>query len=126
MDIPHTVLPYKAGYVFNLPFGDSSVTVVLLNARPPHWKKDTLGQHQGSYFMKGELPASLGQVELLRKHLGAGYLTHEFTHVLFAYMETQGWQPNDEYYEDACYAIGDAVALFWNKYFSLYPEEVGK
>ena len=126
MELAHTELPYKAGYVFVLPFGESSVTVCILNARAKNWKENTLGKHHGAFFIEGELPPSLGIVELWQKHIGAGYVTHEFTHVLFAYMQTQGWQPNDEHYEDACYAIGDAVTLFWNKYFQLYPEEIGK
>lgn len=126
--IEHTELPYKAGFVFVLPFGKSSITVMVLNARPKNWEKDTLGQHHGSWFADqwDEIPASLGLLELWQKHIGGGYITHEFTHVLFCYMQAQGWQPNDEHFEDACYAIGDAVALFWNKYFELYPEEIGK
>jgi len=121
--IPHTVLPYSCGYVFTLPFGDSSIAVVILNNKPPNWGKETLGFWQGNPFYDGELNTSLGIVELWSKQIGSGYVTHEFAHALMAYMEQKGWKPNDDNYEDACYAISEAVSLFWNKYYALYPEE---
>jgi len=44
--------------------------------------------------------------------LGAGYVTHEFTHALFHYMDIV-----DEDEEHYCDAIGKAVAEFWDMYY---------
>ena len=118
-----TPLPHNSGHVFSLPFGKSSVVICLFAKRPPHWEKDTLGMCQGNDWMEGELPASICTIELLVKSCGAGYVTHEFTHALLGYMQILGWKPNDDHFEEACYAIGDAVALFWNEFYKLYPEE---
>ncbi len=66
-----------------------------------------------------------GEIHLLKRMIGAGYVAHEIQHFLFDWL-LQFQSISGRHNEQLAYLAGETTKEFWNSYYELEDEPTGR
>lgn len=83
-----------------------------------YWRQ-AAGAYVGKQvYNKAGKMRQFGEIHLLEKMIGAGYVAHEMQHFMIHYTEaTEVWPLDPEANERIAWIAGDLTAQFWTKFY---------